>query len=318
MTDNDETRLLIRIAQLYYEKNMTQSEISKELGINRTTISRLLKKVRDLGIVTISINYDFGGSFTIEQKLKDRFGLRDVIVVPVESDQPNYVKLKAMGQACAKMLERIVEDNDVIGFSWGRSLAAVVDALESTSKKIDLCVPMVGGPSGKLNSKYHVNTICYNAADKFNTKSLMIDLPAIMENKEAHNHMINSQYFKEILDMWKQVSIAVVGIGSIKISKESMWHDFYGDAFIAELEDDKVAGDICSRFYDINGNLIQTSLTDKTITIELEQLKKARYTIGVAESHEKVSGIIGALNGGYINVLVTTEETAQEILVRTT
>jgi DNA-binding transcriptional regulator LsrR (DeoR family) len=50
------------------------------------------------------------------------------------------------------------------------------------------------------------------------------------------------------------------------------------------------------------------------LTIELEQIKRARYAIGVAESLEKVSGILGALNGGYMNVLVTTEETAQKIL----
>ncbi|KTD84044.1 hypothetical protein UQ64_28190 [Paenibacillus etheri] len=83
---------------------------------------------------------------------------------------------------------------------------------------------------------------------------------------------------------------------------------------IDELEDGKVAGDICSRFYDGNGVSVHTGISDRTLTIELEQIKRARYSIGVAESQEKASGILGALNGGYMNVLVTTEETAQKIL----
>lgn len=83
---------------------------------------------------------------------------------------------------------------------------------------------------------------------------------------------------------------------------------------IAELENGKVAGDICSRFYDGNGIPVHTGISDRTLTIDLEQIKQARFSIGVAESLEKASGILGALNGGYMNVLVTTQETAQKIL----
>ncbi|MMZ67539.1 Sorbitol operon regulator [compost metagenome] len=92
------------------------------------------------------------------------------------------------------------------------------------------------------------------------------------------------------------------------------WRGFYGDAIITELEDGRAAGDICSRFFDDSGVPIKTSLEDRTLTISLEQIKKAKLSVGVAESLEKVPGILGALNGGYMNVLVTTEETALKLL----
>lgn len=57
----EEKRLLVKIAQMYYEKDMTQSEISKALNIYRTSISRLLKKARDEGIVKITIDKEIGG-----------------------------------------------------------------------------------------------------------------------------------------------------------------------------------------------------------------------------------------------------------------
>lgn len=314
MDKNAEKKLLIKIAQMYYEQDMTQSQISKELNIYRTTISRMLKKVREEGIVKIAINYDILESFTVEEQLKQRFGLLDAIVVPVEEMQPEYVKLKAIGQACARKLGRIVKDEDVIGFSWGSSLASVVDELDMIDKNDVVCVPLVGGPSGKLESKYHVNTICYNAALKFSAESLMIDAPAIVEKKSTRDDIIESQYFQEIFDLWNRISIAVFGIGSPEIKGRSTWQAFYGNAVIEELERGKVVGDICSRFYDESGTHIPTSITDRIITIDLEQLKRARYRIGVAESIEKVQGIIGALKGGYMNILVTTEETAKRIL----
>lgn len=59
MENSDDIRLIVKIAQLYYEQDMTQAQIARELGIYRTTISRLLKRGRDQGIVTIAINYDY-------------------------------------------------------------------------------------------------------------------------------------------------------------------------------------------------------------------------------------------------------------------
>ncbi|HEY4429980.1 MAG TPA: sugar-binding transcriptional regulator [Paenibacillus sp.] len=314
MDRKEDKKLLIKIAQMYYEQNLTQSEISNKLGIYRTTISRMLKRVREDGIVTITINYDIGDHCTLEQELKERFGLKEAIVVEVDSAQSGVIKRKAIGQACAKWLEQVVQPKDIIGFSWGSSLAAVVENLTLAQRPFVTCVPTVGGPSGKMESGHHVNNICYQAALKWGARSLMIDVPAITEQKETRDQLMRSQYYQTIAKAWDQLDIAVFGIGSPEIKGEEAWRGFYGDAVIDELENGKVAGDICSRFYDGNGVPVRTAISDRTLTIELEQIKRARYAIGVAESLEKASGILGALNGGYMNVLVTTEETAQKIL----
>ena len=81
MENSDDIRLIVKIAQLYYEQDMTQAQIARELGIYRTTISRLLKRGRDQGIVTIAINYDYNGNLWLEQQVKQKFGLKDVVVV---------------------------------------------------------------------------------------------------------------------------------------------------------------------------------------------------------------------------------------------
>ncbi|AMB92441.1 sigma factor-like helix-turn-helix DNA-binding protein [Aerococcus christensenii] len=52
-----DTNLLIKISELYYLNGLTQSQISKELHIHRSTISRLLSMAREKKIVEIKINY---------------------------------------------------------------------------------------------------------------------------------------------------------------------------------------------------------------------------------------------------------------------
>lgn len=79
------------------------------------------------------------------------------------------------------------------------------------------------------------------------------------------------------------------------------------------LKEKHAVGDICSRFFDRSGKLIDTEINDRTIAIDINRLKDLEYSIGLAESREKVPSIIGAAKGRYINVLVTTAETAREI-----
>ncbi len=58
-----------------------------------------------------------------------------------------------------------------------------------------------------------------------------------------------------------------------------------------------VAGDICSRFYDINGIAVETNMNEKTLSIDIARLKQVRYSVGIAIGEEKYTGIIGALRG---------------------
>lgn len=75
--NGDDIRLIVKIAQLYYDQEMTQAQIARELGIYRTTISRLLKRGRELGVVSISINYNYNENLWLEQQLKHKFGLKE-------------------------------------------------------------------------------------------------------------------------------------------------------------------------------------------------------------------------------------------------
>ena len=75
-------RQLTQISFLYYEKNMTQQEISKITGLSRIKVSRLLQKAKDMGIVKITV--DYSGSFLeMENKIAEKYKLKDVIIIPL-------------------------------------------------------------------------------------------------------------------------------------------------------------------------------------------------------------------------------------------
>ncbi|MCF1585984.1 sugar-binding transcriptional regulator [Tetragenococcus koreensis] len=308
-----EDRLLVKIAQMYYEEDKNQSQISKELNIHRSTISRLLKKSREEGIVNISINYDLAGTYTIEKELEERFELQKAVVVPTATEITSLQKVHFLGEAANRFLQTILTDDMIIGFSWGQAMAAVSESLQDIEVSNIMCIPLVGGPSGRLVSDYHVNTITYEASKNLKGKALLIDSPAFPKTKELKSALMSDDFNQELAKYWKKISVAVFGVGSPLMKDSDRWQFFYGEDVLAKLNG-RVAGDVVSRFYDKQGQHIPNELDDRLIGINIEELKNINYRIAVAESLEKVPAIRGALLGGYANVVVTTQETAEEIL----
>ena len=213
------------------------------------------------------------------------------------NDEDEETQLAMMGLHGAQLLDRLLEPGDIVGFSWGRAVSALVENLPQAGQSRQLiCVPIIGGPSGKLESRYHVNTLTYSAAAKLKGESHLADFPALLDNPLIRNGIMQSQHFKTISAYWDNLDVALVGIGSPAIRDGANWHAFYGGEESDDLNARQVAGDICSRFFEMN------------------KLKQARYSIGIAMSEEKYSGIVGALRGKYINCLVTNSSTAELLL----
>jgi DNA-binding transcriptional regulator LsrR (DeoR family) len=73
-------------------------------------------------------------------------------------------------------------------------------------------------------------------------------------------------------------------------------------------------GDISLHFYDINGKEVDSEFHNRVIGVSFEALKKIPRVVGIAGGPEKYRAVLGALQGGVINTLITEKETAQKLL----
>lgn len=306
-----EKRLLIKAAHMYHIEGMKQSEIAKKMGINRTTVSKYLKRAMETGLVRISIDDD--SYEKLEAALEKKFGLKEAYIVASNEDADEMKN--NMGKAGVGFLKRVISDRQVIGFAWGTAMGAIAKnaALERCNAVNADIVPLVGGPEN-INTEFHVNTICYKVANAFQAQSHLLYAPAITISKEIRAAIMQEVNYTKISEYWDKMDVAFVGIGAPVKSSNMVWAGAFGRESIDELAAAGVVGEICSVFYDINGNVVTTGLTDKIIAIELEKLRCLNYSIGIAASPEKVPAIYGALRGKLINVLISDAETAQLLL----
>ena len=73
-------------------------------------------------------------------------------------------------------------------------------------------------------------------------------------------------------------------------------------------------GDICSNYFDLEGNLADEELDQRRIGISLTDLKKIPCKIGVVSGPHKASALHGALKGGCIDILYADEALGKALL----
>ncbi|WP_075979970.1 sugar-binding transcriptional regulator [Bacillus massilinigeriensis] len=306
-------KLLAKVAYLYYIEDKNQNEIAKELNIYRTTISRMLKQARDEGIVTIEIHDYDPAVFSLELYLKEKFDLKDIVICPSSYEGTEEEKEENVAEEAASYLKRIIKKNDVVGVSWGSTLRKMIGKIQRVKMTDATFVPLAGGPS-HVHSLYHVNTIVYDLARHFNGKSIFINATVVQETKELRDGIMNSKYFEEIKNYWENLDVALVGIGGPLSAKSSEWRDLLTNEDREELKLREAIGDCCCQFIDQDGKILKGNLYNRTVSVRLEQLKETPYSIGVARGKQKSRSILAMLKKQYINVLITDEETALEIL----
>ncbi|MFL7839716.1 MAG: sugar-binding transcriptional regulator [Candidatus Promineifilaceae bacterium] len=315
MANIDELRLMTRVARMYYERDMRQSDIAGQLGLSQATISRLLNRSRDEGIIRISVNVPQGVYSEMEEELVAAYDLRDAIVVDCISENEQIVQ-RDIGAAAAYYVESTIKPNEVIGLSsWSSNLLALVDAMHQVPRKPGVQVVQILGGVGNPGAEMHAARLTGRLARLVNGKATFLPAPGIVGSPASLNVLLADPYVNEAMALFQQVSLALVGIGTVEPSEllaES--GNIFSGTELDILRGEGAVGDILLHFFDEYGQPIETSLNSRVISMSLPQLQQVDRAVGVAGGRRKQEAILGALRGNLINVLITDCYTAKRLL----
>lgn len=300
--------LLVTVADLYYLQDRTQAEIARALKVSRPHVSRLLKRAREAGVVTISVRSPLEHSTELTAELGKLFPLRNVLVVPAGG-----AALARVAEVAASYLASRIQRGAVVGVSWGRTVRMIADAVPGDPRRAVEIVPLVGG-MGPVGDEMHANEIARRLALRLGGKYYVLNAPALAENVRAHAMLVRDPAVRDILARGRRADVVVVGIGGIVLGSTLLRLGYLKPEGLRHLRAAGAVGDICSRFFDRDGGLCRSSFTDRVVGIELHELRQLPWVIGAATGAEKAPAILGALRGGYVNVLATDEVTARAVL----
>jgi len=310
----DELRLLAKVARLYYEGGLRQSEITGRLKVHQSTVSRLLQRAEKEGIVRITLTVPSGAHPELEESLLTTFGLQDAIVVDSTGEEEQIVR--DLGAAAAYYLETTLRPNEVVGISsWSAALLAMVESMRPSPRGKGARVVQILGGIGNPGAEVHATQLTRRLADLLSGTATLLPAPGAVGSVEAKQVMLKERYVLEAMALFKSITVALVGIGAVEPSKllASSGNVFSGQE-LESLRSRGAVGDICLRFFDAEGVPVVTPLNDRVIAIELEDLKRANRVVGIAGGRRKTAAIRGALLGRWINVFITDCATAERLL----
>ena len=190
----------------------------------------------------------------------------------------------------------------------------MVQALESPQAYDVKVAPVLGGVQGRLTTD--VNYLAAQLAERLGGEAYRLHAPAFVDTKEHRDMLQSVGPIKEILDIARQASIALLGVGTVE-PDESRFVEF--TALSAEdmkriAETCGGVGEIGAYVYDVRGMPCAENYAERVVGLSLQELERIPFVIGVAATAAKAHPLYGALRGGYLHTLITDEAAAQGIL----
>jgi DNA-binding transcriptional regulator LsrR (DeoR family) len=214
----------------------------------------------------------------------------------------------------ATCLTRGLQGNEVVAVSWGTAVLAVVDALPPASLPDVRVVQLIGG-LGELEARTHGADLVRRMAQALGAKPRLIHAPGIVKDKTVRDALVMNAQVADTLELAGRADVALVGLGTCAAGSTLLADgDTLTAAEVEELKALGVVGDIALQFFDGAGRKIAHPIHERIVGTGLETIKRIPRVIGVAGGEEKAPVVRAALHGGLINVLVTDDRTASQLL----
>jgi len=308
-------RQVVKIAMLYYLKDLDQDEIAKRLGLSRQSVSRHLRRARDLGIVQFKINSPTEVTFAEQElELETAFGLKAAVIAPVNLNVDDLIK-EAIGEYAAGFVEQNVGDGDVLGVSWSSTVYACAKNLKNTGVK-DLTICQLNGSMDVADFSTRAEFIISKIAAVFKAKTSSLAAPMLVDSPEILNSIMADTRIRNSFDIAQRATVGIFGIGSINQESSLYQTGYMSPRILDELRARKAVGDIAGHFFDARGEICDELLESRTLAVPKSAFGTMRLSIALAGGAQKLEAIEGALAGKWCNVLVTDEITAQSLIRR--
>ena len=308
---DDEASLAIRAAWMHYAGGMTQAEVAKRLGVAVVKAHRLIARAVNEGAVKVTIDGDIAECINLENRMKEVFGLDACEVAPDLGEEG--LPLRTLAVAGASFLKRQLERGNysTIGLGHGRTLAATVDRMSRTKTSNVDFVSLIGGVSRNYSATPHdvINLI----AQKTNAKAYVLPIPTFANSVEDREVLLNQRGVATIFERAAKAELKFVGIGATGTGASLVSSGMIEDEEIQDVIARGGVGEILGHFFDENGQAVQTTLTDRTLSVGLENPETTRI-VAIAGGNEKIGAVRSVLLSGCLSGLITDERTATALL----
>ncbi|MEO6608740.1 MAG: sugar-binding transcriptional regulator [Aestuariivirga sp.] len=300
-----------RAGWLYYIAGNTQDEIARKLGVSRQTAQRLVSLSVTERLIKVRLDHGLAICLELANRLRDKFELQSVEVVPADSQSTSNTL--GIAEAAASELERCLDSQHpvIAAVGTGRTLRAMAENVSPMDCPQHKIVSLVGNiaPDGSAS----IFDVASRIGDRVRAPYYPMPLPVIAQTVHERNLLVQQKSLRNIVDLAEQANLTFVGIGTVDSDAALLRDGFVKLEEIRALVRAGAVGEITGWAFDANGALIEGLTNDRVLSVPLGHAEKRRV-IGVSMAPARLNAIRGALSGRLLSGLITNETMAASLL----
>jgi DNA-binding transcriptional regulator LsrR (DeoR family) len=245
------------------------------------------------------------------QLLAEKYQLSHCNIVPVYRSES---ALDSVTFGCYQLMARYLQGDKptVVGIGSGLTLKKTIKRIDFDSHNTR-CVALISAMN-ELGQCNYYDDVPLLLARKIQGKYYQWPAPRYAQSSEEHEMWCSNRLFRNVCAVADAADVIFVGIGALGRQSPIFKDGFIDEAQLEELTQRGGVGEILGRFIDADGNVIDSQINRFITSYDIRQSQCPR--IAAACGEDKRPAILAALKGGWINGLVTDEQTARWLLTR--
>ena len=333
-------------ASMYYVQGETMEVIAHHLRVSRSTVSRLLARARQEGVVRVTLVQP-GGAGSLEGRMTQAFGVRTHIV-PVREGTTEIHRLQQVASVAAAhmvdLIEALAEQASnggpqaqdpagsggegsvqgrgsggvVVGVAWGTTMSEVSAALPSRSVP-GLTVVQLNGASDPVREGPSAGEVLSRMRLSLGARTISFPVPAFFDHVATREAMWSERSVKRVLAVTRRASLAVFGVGALDALNGALPSQVYEGGHLtardqAVLRRQNVVGDVCTVLLRSDGSWRDVTLNARATGPTPAQLARIPRRLCVAAGTGKARALLAALRARTATDLVVDDATARAVL----
>lgn len=236
--------------------------------------------------------------------IKEKYNIKEVHVVPGDSDEKQSVK-REMGRQAGQLLESSLYEDAIVSVTGGSTMAYVSESIHLLPFNV-FFVPARGGLGE--NMVYQANTIASSMAQQAGGYYTTLYVPDNV-SESTYNTLMLEPSVSHTLDKIKQANVTIHGIGdALKMAHRRQSHK----DVIDKLQHHQAMGEAFGYYFDAQGHIVHKV---KTIGLQLEDLESKDFIYAVAGGQSKGEAIKAYLSIAPDNTVLITDEAAAKVIL---
>jgi len=302
-------------ATMYYLQDMTMEHIARHLHTSRSTVSRLLKRARETGLVEITLREASTRAPGLAQSISTTFGV-ETFVVPVPDTTNDLDRLEQVAITSAKRLAAWFDSGMVMGIAWGTTLEAVSRHLAHKPTRGSHVVQLNGAANNRTSGVDYTSNLISSFGSAFDASMHYFPVPAFFDFPATKAAMWRERSVRRVLEVQGRADIALFSVGALAgaIPSHVYAAGYLDDADVRTLEAEGVVGDVCTVFLRADGSYRDIILNARATGPTPDELHRIPRRVCVVAGNNKVVPLLAALRSGVVTDLVVDEVTASQLL----